>query len=170
MWQRAAAFLIDLVPLAVLAAIENVAGVAEHEVVGVLNGVFFLMYFAGMNYQLGGTIGKRVMGLRVSLPQSPTVLLQLIARSLVKLICFAPLLSTVYGLIAIWREDGRSLADFVTGTIVVDAATLTAPQRLSLFGRLCATVLVLVGPWVLLILLFVCLFSVAIIDELFRSL
>lgn len=169
MWQRAAAFLIDLVPLMILAVLENVLGIAENEVVSVLNGLLVVIYFAGMNYQLGGTIGKRVMGLRVALPSSPNVPMQLIFRSIVKLLCLAPPLAMIYGVVAIWREDGRSLADFIAGTTVVHAITNEVPQRLSLFGRLFATLLVLVAPWVLLIFLIVCLFSVAIFRELLKG-
>lgn len=55
MWQRAVAFMIDLLPLAFLAGVENVAGIAEHEIVGVLNLLLIVSYFAGMNYLFGGT-------------------------------------------------------------------------------------------------------------------
>jgi len=170
MWQRALAFLIDLVPLAVLAGIENAAGIAQHEIVGLLNFLLLIIYFAGTNYQFGGTPGKRIMGLRVALPSSPSVATQLIGRSFVKIFCLAPPLATIYGLVAIWRADGRSFADFIAGTTVVDAATIKIPPRLSLFGRLLATALVLVVPWVLLIVLVVCLFGMMLIEELLKNL
>ena len=170
MWRRAVAFLIDLLLLAVLAGVENAVGIAEHEIVGVLNLLLLIIYFAGMNYQFGGTLGKRIMGLRVALPSSPNVAPQLIGRSFIKIFCLAPPLATVYGLVAIWREDGRSFADFIAGTTVVDVATLTTPRRLSLLGRLLATALALVVPWVLLIVLIVCLFGVMLIEELLKNL
>lgn len=170
MWQRALAFLIDLVPLMVLTGVENAAGFAQHEIVGAVNLLLLVVYFAGMNYQFGGTLGKRMLGLRVALPSSPNVAPQLIVRSFVKIFCIAPPLATVYGLVAIWREDGRSFADFIAGTMVVDVATLKPPGRLSLFGRLLATALALVGPWVLLIVLIVCLFGMTLIEELLKNL
>ncbi len=170
MWRRAVAFLIDLLPLAVLAGVENAVGIAENEIVGVLNLLLLIIYFAGMNYQFGGTLGKRIMGLRIALPSSPNVVPQLIGRSFVKICCLVPPLATVYGLVAIWREDGRSFADFIAGTMVVDVATLTTPRRLSLSGRLLATALALVVPWVLLIALIVCLFGMILIEELLKNL
>lgn len=169
MWRRAAAFLIDLLPLAAVAAVENAAGLAEHAAVGFLNFLCLTGYFSGMNYYYGGTIGKRSMGLRVALPQSPEVVWRLIIRAIVKIICLFPPLATIYGLIAVWRRDGKSPADFVAGTSVVDAATLRVPERLSLPERLLASVVILAAPLVFLLFVLVALFGVALIEELLKN-
>ena len=168
MWRRALAFLIDLVPLVVLAIFENVAGVADNEAVGALNLVLLISYFAGLNYRVGGTVGKRLMGLRVGLPASPNVPFQLLVRAFVKVVCLFPPLATVYALIAIWRKDGRSLSDFFSGSIVLEANSLSPPPRPTLLGRLSASLLAIVAPWILLILLLISLFGVMVVEEAVR--
>jgi len=159
MWRRALAFSIDLVPLLVLAAIENAVGIADSALIGLLNFAFLLTYFAGMNYQFGGTWGKRAVGLRVALPSSPDVPFKLIVRALVKVLCLFPPMATLYGLVAIWRTDGRSLADFASGSTVVEASSLDPPTRTSLSGRIAATIVILVAPWVVLAVLVMACFG-----------
>ena len=159
MWRRALALLIDLVPLVVLAGIENVAGIADNELVGLLNLLLLIGYFAGMNYRFGGTFGKRIVGLRVALPSSPNVFGQLIGRAFVKIVCFFPPLATAYGLVAIWRQDGRSLADFASGSTVVEASSLAPPKQASVFGRICVSFLILFAPWIFLTILMIACFG-----------
>ena len=151
MWRRALAFLIDLLPFVLLAIIQNIAGIAESSLVGLVNFILMLGYFAGMDYRYGGTLGKRMVGLRVALPASPNVLGQLIGRAIVKMVCIFPPLATIYGLIAIWRSDGRSLADFISGSTVVEAFTLAPPKDASLLGKIVASVLIMIAPWVLML-------------------
>jgi uncharacterized RDD family membrane protein YckC len=154
MWRRAIAFVIDLVPLALIAVVQNTPGVPDNGVVAGISLLILMAYFAGMNYWYGGTVGKRMMGLRVALPASPDVVVQLIARAIVKIICIFPPMQTIYALIAIWRRDGRSLADFATGSRVVDALTLSTPQPLSVGEKIVASVLLLALPIVLFVLAF----------------
>jgi len=170
MWRRAVAFLIDLVPLTILAAIESGLGIADNSAIGLFNLAAVLWYDAGMNYWYGGTIGKRMTGLRVALPRSPQVGLQLVIRTIIRISCLFPPAGTLYALIAIWRPDGRSLADFASGTTVVDALTLNPPQQPSTIGRITASVFAIVAPWLLLLALIVFLFGVLIIEELMREL
>lgn len=146
MWRRAAAFLIDLVPLGIIAVVQNLPGFPDHDVVGFVSLVLLVAYFAGMDYQYGGTIGKRMVGLRVALPNTPDVGRQLMLRAIVKIVCIFPPLQTVYALIAIWRRDGRSLADFGVGSTVVEATTLSPPQPLSIAEQIVASVLVVIVP------------------------
>ena len=170
MWRRGVAFLIDLVPLGILAAIENGLGIADSRAIGLFNLAAVLWYDAGMNYWYGGTIGKRMTGLRVALPRSPQVGPQLVIRTVIRISCLFPPAGTLYALIAIWRSDGQSLADFATGTTVVDALTQNPPQRPSTIGRITASVLAVVVPWLLLLTLIIFLFGVLIIEELIRTL
>ena len=157
MWRRALAFLIDLIPLLVLAGVQNAVGIADNAFVGLINGVLLLSYFAGMDYRYGGTLGKRMVGLRVALPSSPNVLGQLIGRALIKMICIFPPLATAYGLVAIWRADGRSFADFISGSTVVDAFTLAPPKQASVAGRILASFLIVFAPWVFMTVLMIAL-------------
>ncbi|MHC4879537.1 MAG: RDD family protein [Planctomycetota bacterium] len=170
MWRRGIAFLIDLVPLFILAASENVLGIAEGPLIGLANLALVLWYDAGMNYQFGGTIGKRAMNLRVALPQRPDVLPRLLIRTVARMSFLALPLGTVYALIAIWRHDGRTLADFVSGSTVVDATTYQPPRRMSLCGRICASLLTIIVPWLFLIAFAVLLFGALIVQEIFRHL
>ncbi|MDA3797849.1 MAG: hypothetical protein PF692_02085 [Kiritimatiellae bacterium] len=157
MWRRALAFLIDLIPFAVLAEIENITGIAEYDIVGMFNFLFLFGYFTAMNYYYGGTLGKRMVGLRVALPASPNVIGQLIGRTFIKMICFFSPLSIVYGLIAIWRSDGRSLADFASGSTVVESASLAPPEQGSVFGRICASILIVFSPIIFMaLIIFIC--------------
>jgi len=154
MRRRALAFLIDLMPLITLAVIENVAGIAFYKLIGLMNLLFLICYFAGMNYQFGGTPGKRFVGLRVALPSSPGVFPKLIGRSVVKIVCLFSPMGIIYGLIAIWRQDGRSLADFASGSTVVEATSLTPPKQISVIGRICASILIFFAPWFFMLILF----------------
>lgn len=173
MWRRALAFLIDLMPFAVLFGVENAAGIAHYELIGIPNLLLWLLYFAGMNYRYGGTWGKQVMGLRVALPQSPNVLVQLIVRAFIKLFCLGgmafPPFFWVYGLMGIWRVDGRMLHDFAGGTTVVDAVSLTVPRPPNTLERLSASFLLVIAPFVFVILLMTALFGVAIFQEIMKS-
>lgn len=159
MWRRALAFLIDLIPLILLAGIENASGVADNELVGLMNLLLIISYFAGMNYRFGGTLGKRTVGLRVALPASPNVAGQLVARAFVKIVCLFPPLGTAYGLIAIWRPDGRSLADFASGSTVVEVSSLGPPKQASVIGRVCASILILFAPWIFLTIVMIACFG-----------
>ncbi|MCC5849966.1 MAG: RDD family protein [Verrucomicrobia bacterium] len=159
MWRRSLAFLIDLIPLFILAVLQNASGIEDDEIVGLINFVLLLGYYVGMDYQYGGTLGKRMVGLRVALPASPNVLGQLVSRAFVKIICFFPPLATAYGLVAIWRSDGRSFADFISGSTVVEAFSLAPPKQASVFGRIMASLLILIAPWVFLLLLMLAFFG-----------
>ena len=159
MWRRALAFIIDLMPLFILAAFQNIAGIADNAFVGLLNFVLLLGYFAGMDYRYGGTLGKRMVGLRVALPASPNVLGQLIGRAIVKMICLFPPLATAYGLVAIWRSDGRSFADFISGSTVVDAFSLAPPRQASVLGRIIASLLILIAPWIFMTMILLAIFG-----------
>jgi len=163
MWRRAAAFLIDLIPLGVIAVVQNLPGFPDNEVVGFISLFLLLAYFAGMDYLYGGTVGKRMMGLRVALPNSPDVGRQLMLRALVKVVCIFPPMQTAYALVAIWRRDGRSLADFGTGSTVVDALTLSPPPSPSTAEKVAASILVISAPIILLFVFVV--FAVALFGE-----
>lgn len=165
MWRRALAFLIDLIPLVVVAGIENAAGIADNELVGLVNLLLLIGYLAGMNYRFGGTLGKRIVGLRVALPSSPNVLGQLVARAFVKIVCFFPPLGAVYGLVAIWRPDGRSLADFASGSTVVEVSSLAPPKQVSLIGRIGASILILFAPWIFLTILMAACFGWVLVEN-----
>lgn len=165
MWRRALAFLIDLIPLVVLCGIENTAGVADQPWVGLVNLLAFVGYFAGMNYRFGGTFGKRLLGLRVALPASPDVFPRLVARALIKLVCFVPPFATAYGVIAIWRRDGRSLSDFAVGSAVVESVSLAPPRQASIAGRIMATLLILFSPWIFMTFLMVVCFGWMLVDN-----
>lgn len=159
MWRRAAAFLIDLVPLGIIAVVQNLPGFPDNEIVGFISLVFLVAYFAGMDYQFGGTVGKRMMGLRVALPNTPDVGRQLMLRAIVKIVCLFPPIQTVYALIAIWRQDGRSLADFGVGSTVVEASTLSPPQPLSIVEQVVASVLVVAAPIIGLVIFMIFAFA-----------
>ena len=157
MWRRAAAFLIDLIPLAMIAVVQNLPEFPDNEVVGFISLFLLVAYFAGMDYLYGGTVGKRIVGLRIALPNSPGVGYQLMLRALVKIVCIFPPMQTVYALVAIWRKDGRSLADFGTGSTVVDALSLSPPEPASFVEQVVASMLVIVAPIIaLLIFMMVC--------------
>ena len=157
MWRRAAAFLIDLIPLAMIAVVQNLPEFPDNEVVGFISLVLLVAYFAGMDYLYGGTVGKRIVGLRIALPNSPGVGYQLMLRALVKCFCIFPPMQTVYALVAIWRKDGRSLADFGTGSTVVDVLSLSPPEPASFVEQVVASMLVIVAPIIaLLIFMMVC--------------
>jgi len=159
MWRRAAAFLIDLLPVGVIAVVQNLPGFPDNGLVAFISLILLVAYFAGMDYQYGGTIGKRMMGLRVALPNSPDVGRQLMLRAIVKIVCLFPPTQTVYALIAIWRQDGRSLADFGTGSTVVEAFTLSPPAPLSIVGRVVASVIAIVAPLIGLFLIILTFFA-----------
>lgn len=163
MWRRAIAFIIDLVPLVLIAIVQNLPGFPDNGIVGGISFVILVSYFAGMNYAYGGTVGKRMMGLRVALPASPDVKIQLIMRAMIKIVCMFPPMQTVYALIAIWRRDGRSLADFGTGSTVVDALTLAPPQSPNLAEKVVASFLVIAAPVIVLFVFIV--FSFAMFGE-----
>lgn len=163
MWRRAIAFLIDLVPLILIAIVQNLPGFPENGIVAGVSLVILVSYFAGMNYAYGGTVGKRMMGLRVALPASPDIKVQLIMRAMVKIVCMFPPLQTVYALMAIWRRDGRSLADFGTGSTVVDALTLSPPKSPTVVEKVAASFLVIAAPVIFLFVLIV--FSFAMFGE-----
>ena len=110
-------------------------------------------YFAGMNYFYGGTLGKRYFGLRVALPASRDVAVKLVFRALVKIVCLAPPLFFVYALTAIWRPDGRSLADLVAGSTVVEVKSLQPPAQPGVVQRVLASLLTLFSPFLFLLLL-----------------
>ena len=157
MWRRAAAFLIDLIPLAMIAVVQNLPEFPDNEVVGFISLFLLVAYFAGMDYLYGGTVGKRIVGLRIALPNSPGVGYQLMLRALVKIVCIFPPMQTVYALVAIWRKDGRSLADFGTGSTVVDVFSLSPPEPASFVEQVVASMLVIVAPIIaLLIFMMVC--------------
>ena len=157
MWRRAAAFLIDLIPLAMIAVVQNLPEFPDNEVVGFISLVLLVAYFAGMDYLYGGTVGTRIVGLRIALPNSPGVGYQLMLRALVKIVCIFPPMQTVYALVAIWRKDGRSLADFGTGSTVVDVLSLSPPEPASFVEQVVASMLVIVAPIIaLLIFMMVC--------------
>jgi len=157
MWRRAAAFLIDLIPLAMIAVVQNLPEFPDNEVVGFISLFLLVAYFAGMDYLYGGTVGKRIVGLRIALPNSPGVGYQLMLRALVKIVCIFPPMQTVYALVAIWRKDGRSLADFGTGSTVVDVLSLSPPEPASFVEQVVASMLVIVAPIIaLLIFMMVC--------------
>jgi uncharacterized RDD family membrane protein YckC len=163
MWRRAIAFVIDLVPLIVIAVVQNLPGFPDNGVVGGISLVILVAYFAGMNYAYGGTVGKRMMGLRVALPASPDVKVHLIMRAFVKIVCIFPPMQTAYALIAIWRRNGRSLADFGTGSTVVDALTLTPPKPPTVAEKVAASILVIAAPVIFVFVLIV--FSFAMFGE-----
>lgn len=168
MWRRALAFLIDLIPIivflaiieAAMSVIENLTGVTENGLIDVTtsyaNLLSLFVYFVGMNYQFGGTLGKRMVGLRVAvMPSSTNVLGQLFIRAFVKIICFFYPLTVVYGCISIWRPDGRSLADFAAKTSVIDANSLTPPKQASDAGRVLASLLLAFAPWIFMVIIFI---------------
>ena len=168
MWRRAAAFLIDLIPLAMIAVVQNLPEFPDNEVVGFISLFLLVAYFAGMDYLYGGTVGKRIVGLRIALPNSPGVGYQLMLRALVKIVCIFPPMQTVYALVAIWRKDGRSLADFGTGSTVVDVLSLSPPEPASFVEQVVASKLVIVAPIIaLLIFMMVCatLFGQMVVQE-----
>lgn len=163
MWRRAIAFLIDLVPLVLIAVVQNLPGFPDNGIVAGVSLVILVSYFAGMNIAYGGTVGKRMMGLRVALPASPDVKVRLIMRAMVKIVCMFPPMQMVYALVAIWRRDGRSLADFGTGSTVVDELTLSPPKSPSIVEKIAATILVISAPIILLFIFIV--FSFAMFGE-----
>lgn len=150
MWRRALAFLIDLIPLGLLALIQNALGIESHPLVGLFNLVFFLSYFAGMDYFYGGTLGKRLLGLRVALLASPNVGGLLLLRALVKLFALFPPFGTAYALTAIWRKDGRSLGDLAVGSAVIEVVSIDQPEKPSLIGRIFASLLAIFAPFIFL--------------------
>lgn len=154
MWRRAIAYVIDLFPFGLLIPVQNALGVPVNEAIALINGVMLIAYFAGLNYWYGGTVGKQMMGLRVALPASPAVTVRLIARAIVKISCIFPPALITYALIAIWSRDGRSLADFATGSTVVEATTYSAPQPLSFVGKIVASVLAVAAPIICMLALF----------------
>ncbi|MBD3676401.1 MAG: RDD family protein [Planctomycetaceae bacterium] len=171
MWRRGIAFLIDLVPIGILAVFENAVGIADQIWIGVPNLVLVFAYFAGMNYRFGGTLGKQWMGLRVALPQSPQVLSQLLVRCLVKLLCLAPPLIWVSAMMAIWRHDQRTLHDLAADSVVVEYDSLLLPRSPNLMEKLLASSLLFFGPLVLMVLVFLLLFGgIVVLDELLRRL
>ena len=155
MWLRALAFLIDLTLFLILATIENVAGIAENGFIGLSNLLLLIIYFTCMDYWYGGTLGKRIVGLRVALRPSPDVFYWLFVRAFMKIISFFPPLFTVYALMGIWRQDGRSLADFASGSTVIEVSSCAPPKQASVIERICASILVLFAPLITLVILMV---------------
>lgn len=130
--------------------IEHSAGVAGKPFTGMLNILLPAIYFAVMNYRYGGTLGQLITGVRVAVPNTLAPGGRLLARAFIKSLCLFPPMMIVYGLVAIWRKDGRSLADFVAGSVVVRADTLQPPTA-SLTERIVATCLIIVTPWMVLL-------------------
>lgn len=127
-----------------------------------------------MNYRYGGTWGKQVVGLRVALPQSPNVFPLLLLRAFVKLaglgfVAFPPFF-WVYGLMGIWRDDGRMLHDLAAAPTVVDAVSLTVPRPPNTLERLWSSFLLIIAPFVFLFFLVMALFGIAIFEEVMKSL
>jgi len=152
MWRRALAFIIDLFPLGIITLVENLLNIQDLDIVSFINLILVVSYFAGMDYRYGGTLGKRWLGLRVALPQSPQVFNKLLLRAVVKIVSIFPPIMQVYGLIAIWGDDGRSLADFASGSTVIDLNTQAPPERPSLAGKIMASFLILFGPLIALLI------------------
>lgn len=171
MWRRGIAYLIDLIPIGILAVFENALGITDHIWIGVTNLVLVFVYFAGMNYRYGGTLGKQFTGLRVALPQSPQVKSQLMIRCLVKLLCLLPPLIWVSAMMAIWRKDQRSLHDLAADSVVVEYDTLLLPRSPNLMEKMLASFLLFFGPLVVMVLVFLLLFGgIVILDELLSGL
>lgn len=163
MWRRGLAFLIDLILFLILTTIENLIGIADNAYVGLLNLLLLIIYFACMNYWLGGTLGKRIVGLRVALRSSPDIFYRLIVRALIKII-FMPM-GTIYGLIAIWRKDGRSIADFASGTTVIEVSSHAPPKQASIIGRISASILLVFAPWLFMTIMMIVCFSWMIVEN-----
>jgi hypothetical protein len=62
MWRRAAAFLIDLIPLAMIAVVQNLPEFPDNEVVGFISLFLLVAYFAGMDYLYGGPSARESWG------------------------------------------------------------------------------------------------------------
>jgi uncharacterized RDD family membrane protein YckC len=165
MWRRALAFLIDLALLGILVEIENQTGFVNNIFSGIINFLLIITYFTYMDYYFGGSLGKRLVGLRVALPSSPGVLGNLILRAFVKIISLTPPITIIYGLVAIWRKDGRSLADFASGSTVVELPLFTPPKQSSAIERVCASILLTIFPWILMAILMIFCFSLMIAEN-----
>ena len=163
MWRRALAFIIDLFPLGILTLVENLLNIQDYDIVGFVNLILMISYFAGMDYRYGGTLGKRWLGLRVALPQSPQVFNKLLLRAVVKVVSIFPPIMQVYGLIAIWGDDGRSLADFSSGSTVIDLNTQSPLEKPSLAGKIMASFLIFFGPLIVLFIFIALFYGVVIL-------
>jgi uncharacterized RDD family membrane protein YckC len=144
MWKRLFAAIFDVTIIILpLMIIENAFNVARTTITAVVNGIIWFGYFIGMDYKYGGTIGKRLVGLRVAIPQQAesAIIMRLFLRTVVRSACLILPFSLLYWYFIVWRKDGRSLTDFVSQSTVVEHITLSSPKQVSFIQKIIATIL-----------------------------
>ena len=98
---------------------------------------FSFGYFVMMEWLLGGTIGKLIIGIRVARHDGQAASLpSVIVRNLLRFVdAFPYLIPYLTGFVAMGRNDGRRrLGDIVAGTAVVPKAEAVYEQSAPPFG------------------------------------
>ncbi len=84
-----------------------------------------LVYFVGLEWLFGATVGKRIVGIRVTRRDGqPVSLLSVLVRNLMRIVdAFPYLIPYLVGFFALGRNQGRQrLGDMLAGTAVVRRA------------------------------------------------
>jgi uncharacterized RDD family membrane protein YckC len=84
--------------------------------------ILFYAYHFGLEAYAGGTIGKKVMGLKVMKGDQPADIGALAIRNLVRFIDALPVFYLLGFIVMAVRSDRKRLGDIVAGTSVVRAA------------------------------------------------
>ncbi len=132
---RVIAAIIDLVPLVALFVVmaltmgDSDTDTADGGVsLNLNNGPFLLFlalvfaYFFLLEAFAGGTIGKKLMGLRILKDGAPPSIGAIAVRNLVRFVDMLPAFYLLGFIVAAIRGDRRRLGDLAAGTVVVKAA------------------------------------------------
>jgi uncharacterized RDD family membrane protein YckC len=146
-WNRIAAILIDSVILAVMALPFMSFGTETRVQNGqqmetfnfTLSGIeslawaaIVLVYFVGLEWLFGATVGKFLLGLRVTRRDGHAAsLVSVLIRNLTRIVdAFPYLIPYLVGFLAMGRNQGRQrLGDMLAGTIVVPKGDALYEQR-----------------------------------------
>ncbi len=147
-WNRIAAIFIDSVILAVMALPFMTFGTETRVQNGqqmetfnfTLSGIeslawvaIVLVYFVGLEWLFGATVGKFLLGLRVTRRDGQAAsLVSVLIRNLTRIVdAFPYLIPYLVGFLAMGRNQGRQrLGDMLAGTIVVTKGDALYEQRL----------------------------------------
>ena len=149
-WRRGLAGLIDLTIMSVPVLIEMTLHVVQSPVIGLVNVLFVVGYYSGMEITLGATVGKLVLGLRVRDNRDAGKLPRFLLRGVSRVFCLLAPVFWLQGILCIWTKDERSFVDIISCCTVVDATSEEPPPHPHLAVKLISTVLILGLPVVLL--------------------
>jgi uncharacterized RDD family membrane protein YckC len=91
--------------------------------------VLFFTYYIGTEAYTGGTIGKKVMGLRVTKGGQQADLQSVVIRNVLRIVDGLPFLYLLGFITMAVRSDRKRIGDIVAGTEVVRASEAPAPAQ-----------------------------------------